>query len=343
MDLRRLFDSVAPGTIGIEEEVLLLDPSTLDPAPVAAAVLARTAGDARIKEELPAAQVELVTRPCASVDEALDDLAGARAALTRACAGLCRPAAAALHPTARGPMELTPGSRYARTDELHRGAARRQLMSALQVHVAVGGADRTLAVYNALRGRLPELAALAAAAPFHEGEDTGLASARPLVAQLLPRQGVPPAITSWEALQAELTWGARATTLVDPARWWWELRPHLEHGTLEIRVPDVQPTLARTAVVVHSCVAAVELLAAAFDAGEPLGPVAPSWRIAENRWTALRDGLDAQLADLVTGEPYPVRERLAALLPDVPGRTAADELREVGVDGAAEWLADSFP
>jgi glutamate---cysteine ligase / carboxylate-amine ligase len=221
--------------------------------------------------------------------------------------------------------------------------SRRQLVGAFQVHVAVGGAERTLAVYNGLRSLLPELAALAAAAPFYEGHDTGLASARPLVATLLPRQGVPPAISSWAAFAAELDWGARAGALPNPGRWWYELRPHLVHGTLELRVPDAQPSLAHCRAVADACLSAVRGLADRFDAGEPL-PADPSWRIEENRWAALRDGVEGELADLVTGERRPTRERLRELFGANPliERNAALELREVGVDGAAAWLAGQF-
>ena len=98
----------------------------------------------------------------------------------------------------------------------------------------MGGHARTLAVYNALRSHLPELAALAANAPYYAGRDTGLASVRPKICDLLPRQGVPPAIPSWDAYVSALRWGAAAGALPEPGRWWWELRPHPDHGTLEL-------------------------------------------------------------------------------------------------------------
>ena len=144
--------------------------------------------------------------------------------------------------------------------------ARRQLVCALQVHVAVGGADRTLAVYNALREHLPELAALAANAPFHAGADTGLASIRPKISEGLPRQGIPPAFASWEELAAELRWGRTAGALPELALWWWELRPHLSHGTLELRVPDAQTTIAEAAAVAAVGQALVVRLAERHDA-----------------------------------------------------------------------------
>jgi carboxylate-amine ligase len=191
--------------------------------------------------------------------------------------------------------------------------ARRQLVCALQVHVAVGGAERSLAVYNALRPWLPAIAALAANAPYHDGRDTGMASIRPKLSELLPRQGIPPAISSWEAFADALRWGAASGAVPVPGRWWWELRPHPAYGTLEMRVPDAQATVADAAAVTALVVSLVAWLAERHAAGAP-APAPDSWRLAENRWSAARWGLDAELADLDTGARTPVREILAELL-----------------------------
>jgi len=228
------------------------------------------------------------------------------------------------------------------------------------VHVAVGGAERTLAVYNALRGHLPELAALAANAPFHAGRDTGCASVRPLIATLLPRQGVPPAFDSWGAFASALRWAG----IPDASTWWWELRPHPAFGTLELRVPDAQTTLDEAAAVAAFAHALVAWLASRYDDGERLG--APeSWRIAENRWSALRYGLDGEFTDVATGARTPIRDvlraRLAELAPVAEGLGCAAELASAealieangalhqravaatsGLVGVARWLARQY-
>ena len=311
--LRALFDAVQPFTVGIEEEVMLLDPATLDLAPRAEQVLAELEGDARFSRELPAAQAEIATAPTASASDALAQLSAARAELIAACEGIARPAAAGVHPFAALSGELNEGERYELIRDAYGPVARRQLVASLQVHVAVGGAERTLAVHDALRSFLPELAALAANGAYYGGRDSELASARPLVCGLLPRQGVPPVLESWERVAGELSWGAAAGRLPEPRMWWWELRPHPLYGTLELRVPDAQTTLAAAAGVVVVVQALVAWLAQRWEAGEPL-PVAPSWRIEENRFAALRHGLDGELADLSGGERVPTRERLASLL-----------------------------
>ncbi|MGI8595415.1 MAG: carboxylate-amine ligase [Solirubrobacteraceae bacterium] len=363
-ELRAAFDAPHPMTIGLEEELFLLDPETLDLAPRATEALAATNSDPRFKLELPAAQLEITVPPLATVPEALDQLRGARRDLAEATAGLVAPVAIAVHPFAAGEGELNRGARYDRTAREHGVVARRQLVCALQVHVAVAGADRTLAVYNALRSHLPELAALAAAAPFHEGRDTGLASIRPIVAGQLPRQGMPPHIASWDAWADDLRWGAASGTVPEPRVWWWELRPHPTFGTLEVRVPDAQPSAAGAGAVAAVIHALIAHLAARHDAGEPL-PARPTWRLAENRWLACRHGVEGELADPDTGRRVATRARLHALLDAIEEDAASvgcgaqlaharglvehngamvlrDVARERGVEGVAEWLVERF-
>lgn len=355
--LRTVFDAPAPATVGLEDELMLLDATTLDLAPRAVEVVSALAGDGRVTLELPASQVELVLAPAATVREAAAALRAAREALVAGLPDGLRVAAAGVHPFAAPEGPLNEGPRYERTAREYGIVARRQLVFALQVHVAVGGADRSLAVYNALRSYLPLLAALAAHAPFHAGRDTGLASARPTIAATLPRQGVPPPLPSWEAYADALRW------VEDPGRWWWELRPHPRHGTLELRVPDAQATVAEAAAVAACAQALVAFLADRVDAGEPL-PVHDTWRIEENRWSACRHGVEGTMRDLDTGEPRPTRARLHALLDELEPvaerlgaaaelaaarglveRNGALRLREAaGGDprAATAWLVDRF-
>jgi carboxylate-amine ligase len=355
-DLRATFDAAPTLTVGIEEEVFLLDPATLEPAPVARALLdGPLSGDPRFKAELPAAQLELVTPPCAGTGEAIEHLRAARGALLDAVDGRVRPVAVAVPPLGPEAGVLNAGGRYDRIADEYGEVGRRQLVSALQVHVAVGSADGTLAVYNALREYLPEIAALAANGVMYAGRDSGFASVRPLIGENLPRQGMAPPIASWEAFAGELAWGAASGTVPEPAMWWWELRPHVAYGTLEVRVPDAQATIGDAAGVtalVHALVAHL----AARPAGDPV----PTWRIEENRWAACRHGLDGHLADLRSGERRPARERLRALLAeleDAAGRVGADldaahrllerngaerQRRAGSPAGAARWAADAY-
>ena len=347
------FDAPDPLTIGLEEELMLLDPESLELAPVASEVLGRLEGDPRFKLELPAAHLEIVTPPQPDVASAVAALAEGRERLAAASEGLARPAGAGVHPVSPAEGPLNEGERYDRIRAEYGRVAERQLVCALQVHVAVGGADRTLAVYNALRGYMPELAALAANAPFLEGRDTGLASIRPKISETLPRQGVPPPIESWQAFAAELDWGAVSGALPEPGFWWWELRPHPAFGTLELRVPDTQTTLAEAEAVAAFAHALVRRLAERHEAGEHLDAPA-TWRIEQNRWAASRYGVEGEMADLGTGERAPTRERLLALVEEVGVEEARplaqrngamrqrEAAAELGAHGLPGWLADRF-
>jgi carboxylate-amine ligase len=240
----------------------------------------------------------------------------------------------------------------------------RQLVFGLHVHVAVRGADRALAVLNALRSHLPDLAALAGNAPLYAGRDTGLASVRPEIAGLLPRQGVPPVFASWEAFADYVAWGRRGGVFPNAGAWWWEARAHDKLGTIELRVPDAQTTAEEAAGVLALGAGLVAWLAERYDAGEPL-PVHDTIRIAENRWRALRHGLAGSLLDLESGEPQPTRARVLDLIDRVApaaerlggaaalehartlaARNGAERQRalaaERGPHGVVECLADAF-
>ncbi|HEX5225616.1 MAG TPA: YbdK family carboxylate-amine ligase, partial [Solirubrobacteraceae bacterium] len=295
-------------------------------------------GDGRpgIKLELPACQAELVTTPHGTISAALAELGAAREQLVGALGDRAAVLACGTHPFAAVEGPVNPGEHYERVLREYGSVARRQLVCGMHVHVALPGAERVLAVYNALRGHLPLIAALAANAPLHDGRDTGLASVRPLISGMLPRQGVPPAFASFEELAADLGWGNATKRLDGLAGWWWELRLHAQLGTIEIRVPDVQTGLSEACAVAAVAGALAAWLAERHDAGDLERPVR-SWRIAENRWSAARDGARGELFDLRTGRPRATAELLSELLAEL--RPTARVLgAEAGLDHAARLI-----
>jgi carboxylate-amine ligase len=362
-ELRHAFDAAPDYSVGLEDEVMLLDPEDYQLAPRGPEVLGRLDGDERFKLELPASQLEIVTPPVRTVPEAIGLLADGRTELVRRCQDQVRPAAAGAHPFSSGTGELNQLPQYHHTVTEFGWLAHRQLVCAFQVHVAPGSAERALAVYNAARSYLPLLAALAANAPFYEGQDTGLASIRPKLCELLPRQGVPPPIETWEQLAESLAWGNEAGSF-HPGAWWWELRPHRRFGTLEFRVPDAQSSVADAAALAAVVQSLVAWLGQRHQAGEALAGAA-QWRIEENRWSACRYGLEGGMADLETGQVRPTRDCLYELLGVLapvaeslgcsPALAQAHELAELngairqrrvagegGMIGLGRWLAERF-
>lgn len=361
--LRRSFGQRSEGTLGLEEEVMLLDPATLDLLPRAAEVVVRQDPQS-IKEELPASQIELATPATRRVAETAAALAALRTSAIQAADGIGVLAASGVHPFAAPESPLSDGEAY-RSMALEYGCiARRQLVFGLHVHVGIEGLDRAVGVYNALRSYLPELAALAATGPFHGGADTGLQSYRPKLAENLPRQGVPPAFADGAELAGALEWGVRSGALRTVKQWWWELRLHPYLGTVEVRVCDAQPTVERTAALAALVQCLCLELARRHDRRELPAP-APTWRIEQNRWSACRHGVHGLMADLRTGRSEPTRDRLiglvSSLVPVAAEASCSEELdkvygmidgpapdlyrgiaKEKGLKGLVEWLVQAF-
>ena len=360
--IRERFAAVAPYTVGIEEELMLLDPVSLDVAPLIDRAIAATGNDPRYKPELPAGQIEIVTPVCRTVAEATTQVARARTDLVAALAGEARLFAAGTHPFARMPLQITDGERYAAIAREYQWAAPRGLCCGLHVHVAVADADRALAVVNAVRSYLPLLAALAANGPYLEGVDTGLATVRPKLCEGFPRQGVPPSFATLEDLVAYLAWGRSSGSFPQASHVWHEVRLHPVHGTVEIRVPDMQTRVEDTAALAAVVHALVVELSERHIRGEQLATHRRE-RIDENRWRALRHGIHGHLADLESGAEMATREVLRHLLDELEPTAAmlgceaehthartllvgngADRQRAVhaaeGMHGLARWIAE---
>jgi carboxylate-amine ligase len=359
---RAAFEHPQSFTVGVEEELLLVDPDTLDLAAAVEEVLPLLGGDERFARELRPCQLETVSGVCTTAAEACRALAGARRDLVEAVAGRYRILACGTHPFSTDWGAVTDGERYRQIADEYTWAAQRSLACGLHVHVAIAGAERALAVYNALRSYLPELAALGANSAFFEGRDTGMASIRPKLNEAFPRSGVPPAFASWDELVRFANWGRRGGLFPDPTHFWWELRPHLVHGTIELRVADTQTRVEDATAIVALFQTLVAWLADRFDAGERLTVHETFW-ITENAWRAHRYGVRGWLVDLDTGDAEPVRDRLGRLIgtlePYAERLDATEQLRHArtllagngadrqryvqgrdGIHGLVAWLVD---
>jgi carboxylate-amine ligase len=348
-------------TVGVEEELILVDAESLMPVDAIEHVLALVEADECFSAELRASQVELRTPICSTVADARRELSAARRQLSAHLAGRVRLLAVGTHPVAVGPSTVTACERYQRIAGEWSWAARRGQPSGLHVHIGLGDAAEALAVYNAARSYLPEVAALAANSPFYDGSDSGLASVRLKLTEDLPRSGIPPAFASWRALAEFALWARTGDAPGDLSYLWWDLRPRPEYGTLEFRVADTQLTTADSAAIAAVCQTLVAALAEQRRAGRRL-PVHDGHRLSENRWRALRDGLDGTLIDPGTGVIEPTRARIARLLLELERHAdslgCADELAHAwtlleangavrqrgvaarhGVGGLLRWLA----
>jgi carboxylate-amine ligase len=220
---------------------------------------------------------------------------------------------------------------YRRNDELLRYVVWRNNTFGLHLHVGIAGADRAIAVHDALRNFLPEVLALSASSPFVEGVFSGLHSARTQIfTRMFPRCGIPDALAGWDEWDTYVRFLYETGSITEHTQIWWSVRPHLAFPTVEIRICDAQPDLGEARSLAALSYALTARIARALDDGEPL-PNLPHRLIEENLWRAIRYGLSGELIDFATRESVPARARLERLVDWV--RPVAEEL------GAAEWLA----
>ena len=334
-EARERFDEADDFTVSVEEEFALLDRESLDLVNRFEEVQAAAQGTAlepNLVGELIASEVEVKTGKQASFADVPAALAERRAELT----ALVEPLGLVLGATGTHPWSSWRDQRiidtphYRRNDELLRYVVWRNNTFGVHTHVAIRGADRAVRVTTALRNWLPELLAVSASSPFHEGVDTGLHSARTQVfTRFFPRCGVPDVFHSWDEHAAYVRFLYETGSVDEPTQLWWSVRPHMQFPTVEIRICDAQPDLAEAQSLVALMVSLTARCARAIDEGEPL-PEQPHRLIEENIWRAIRYGLSGELIDLERGDVLPARARVERLVEWV--LPVADEI------GASPWL-----
>jgi glutamate---cysteine ligase / carboxylate-amine ligase len=354
-------------TVGLEEEVMLLDPESWELAhrlddllPLLSAGLTE-----QVSAETHACTLELNGGIHTGVRTAVQELFALRRTLATELAthGL-RAAVAGTHPMAVGEdTEVSESARYQVLYDKMRELARREPTFALHVHVGVPDQDLAIRAADRIRAHLPLILALSANSPYWRGRDSGMASFRTPLFQGFPRSGIPRRFGSYAAYAEVVDLMLRADALPEPTFIWWDVRLQPRFGTVEVRSPDAQTTVPETAAIAALIQALVRLEATEGYASPKL--VAASEVLEENRFLAARDGIDARLIDVTTATRVPAREQLEALLAacephaeDLGSRAELDGLHalvespgaarqraagdERGLPGLVESLADSF-
>jgi glutamate---cysteine ligase / carboxylate-amine ligase len=328
-DVRRTehaFGSGTAFTVGLEEELLLVDPATLQLAHVADRVLpAVELPDGRADHEAFLAEIELRSTPRASVTEAVEELAENRAAARAAGATLM---AAGLHPDARyGDVQLVDSERYRRVEGEMRGLIRRTPECALHVHVGMPDPEAAVAANTGLREALPLIQGLGASSPFWFGLDSGLASARSAVVRGYPGRGIPPPLRTWEDYLEQLDAIGAGGGPQDHTMVWWDVRLQPRLGTVELRELDVQTGLAEAAAL-----GALAHALARRAAEAPIERPSPGQAIEWSWFRAARDGLNAEIAH--DGRLVPLREVARATLASLgDGDPALEGVERILSDG----------
>jgi carboxylate-amine ligase len=303
-------------TVGIEEEVMLLDPESRalahcmdDVRPRLSPKLAES-----VSGETHSCTLELATGVHATVGEAARELMSLRTTLAGELERLGVGAAVAgTHPFARGEdTEVSESPRYQILYETMRELARREPTFALHVHVGIPDAELALAAADRLRAHLPLILAVSANSPYWRARDSGMASYRTPLFQGFPRSGIPRRFGSYAEYARAVDVLLRADAFPEPTFIWWDVRLQPRFGTVEVRVADAQTRVAEAAAIAALIQALVRMEATDGYASDRL--IASQEVLEENRFLAARDGMDARLVDVRAEQRVAARDQLADVL-----------------------------
>jgi len=285
-------------TVGIEEELMILDPSSYALVNAIDDLLEESP-DGEIKPELLQSVLEISTKPSADLREAGSALRALRGQVRDIAEqrGLCI-GSAGTHPVALWEdQRVTKAPRYRDLVEALRFVARQEIIFGLHVHIGLDDADKAIHVANGMRVHVPILLALSANSPYWRGDDTGLASARMPIFRAFPRVGIPPYYDGWKDFEDRIGFMVEAGVMEDYTWLWYDVRPHPNFGTVEIRAMDAQTHIEHTLGLAALIQAMVKELCEHYDAGEKLRDY-PYEMLDENKWLASRHGLEGELVDL---------------------------------------------
>jgi carboxylate-amine ligase len=303
-----------PFTIGIEEELMILDAnsfelvnaieSLLEPSPVG-----------EIKPELMESVLEVSTEPCQNTAQAGEQLRALRAqvAVTAASRNLAI-GSAGTHPFAMWEdQRIVARPRYRDLISALRFVARQELIFGMHVHVAVDDPDKAIHVANGMRVHMPVLLGLSANSPFWRADATGLASTRTPIFRAFPRVGIPPTYKDWEDYSSRIEFMVNCRVIEDYTYLWHDVRPHPNFGTVEVRVMDSQTHIEHTLGLAALVQGLIRELSVHFDDGKELSRY-PFEMLDENKWLAARHGLEGELVDLPYSDRVPTRALARRLL-----------------------------
>jgi len=304
-------------TVGIEEEFQLVDCQTYALRSHVSEMLKAgraTLGD-QIKPEMLQSVIEVGTKACANIDEAGEQVRLLRTALSQIAArdGLAI-AAAGTHPWSDWrDQEITDHERYRSLVQDMQDVVRALTIFGLHVHVGIDDRQRAIEIMNEARYFLPHLLALSTNSPFWMGRKTGLHSYRCVIWNRFPRTGIPESFASWDEFENLVDTMVRTGCIDDGKRNWWDIRPHPYFSTLEFRICDMQTTVEETLTLAALMQAIVAKLYRLRERNLGFRQYHRSL-LMENRWRAMRHGLDGRLIDFGKEQEVPIGTLIDELL-----------------------------
>src|ERR1700721_1327416 len=305
-------------SLGIEEEYQTVDPLTRDlRSHIQTEMLAegKLRLQERVKAEMHTSVVEVGTRVCRNIDEAREDIYELRREMIK----LAREhnlelVAGATHPFADWrTQQISPDPRYHQVVKDLQLVARANLIFGLHVHVGIEDREAAIRIMNSIRYFLPHIMALATNSPFWLGLNTGYKGYRAKVFENFPRTGIPDAFSSYSEFENYVSLLVKTNCIDNGKKIWWDIRPHPFFNTVEVRACDIplraEETVAIAALIQATAVYLWKLHAANQDFRQYARPL-----LMENKFRAVRYGLDGNLIDFGRQQEIPLRDLIGEYL-----------------------------
>jgi carboxylate-amine ligase len=327
-----------PFTLGIEEELMICDAETLELAQGIDVILGDLPEGVQgyVKPELMQSVLEVATLPCADITEAADQLRQLRRTVREVAArnGLAI-GAAGTHPSAHyDDQRIVDNPRYKELAAELKWIADQELIFGTHVHVGIDDAEKAIYVADTMRGFLPLLLGMSSNSPLWQGKTTGMMSSRTPVFRAFPRVGIPPYYGTWETYSERVEQMMRGGAIDDYTYLWWDVRPHPNLGTVEVRVFDQQTRVEQTIGFAAFTLALAHRLIQLREDGIPSVDY-PHELIDDNKVRAALIGIEGELIDFDQGVEVPAEEMALGLIEDL-----RQDARELGCEDELALLTD---
>ena len=330
--------SGTPFTLGIEEELMICDAESLELSQSIEVILGDLpdgiAGE--VKPELMQSVLEVATLPCGDVAEAGEQLRELRRVVRRVADnnGLAI-GAAGTHPAALYEDQLiVDRPRYKELAAELSWIAEQELIFGTHVHVGIDDAEKAIYIADGMRGYLPLLLGMSSNSPLWRGRTTGMMSSRTPVFRAFPRVGIPPYYGTWDIYSHRVEQMMRGGAIPDYTYLWWDVRPHPNLGTVELRVFDQQTHIEHTIGFAALSQALAHRLAADYDEGVP-SIEHPHELIDDNKVRAAVVGIEGKLIDFDHGLEVPGETMARGVIDDL-----SEHARELGCEAELAILHD---
>lgn len=325
-------------SLGVELELQLLDKTTRDLIPKSKEILSATNSKTKkIKSEIFQSMIEIESSICTNAHEVENDLSASINLLKQSASDFdVAIGSSGIHPFALYKDRIiTDSPRYRTLIEEKQWIARRISIFGLHCHVGAQSREEAISLYNFYLSVAPILLAVSASSPFFQGEQTGLESVRSTFFESIPSGGHPPKFSSWSEFEGMLAKMIKSNSIGSHKDLWWDIRPSMNYGTIEIRICDMMPTLKENVVLV----ALIHFLGHCYllDSNSKVWPKLSDWSYRENKWRALRHGLNYEFIYDEAGNTKNVREFLMYIIDHYSGI-----ISDLGYEEKIDYLVETM-